>query len=179
MLDLSDPALDAPEPMRRAFYLNVDQWDGFPRERRRLLDDVFAPAGGTIVLSGDIHSGFATQHGAAVVEFTAPAISSETLSGMLARSSGGSAERAEAGRRLADHLETVVSAGNPALRYAQTRRHGVGVLRIDGEHATAEFQELPAELCAQCLYEQPGQVRAQLQVRRFALDRADMQLRDG
>lgn len=179
VLDLSDPALGAPEPMRRAFYLNVDQWDGFPRERRRLLDEVFAPAGGTIVLSGDIHSGFATQHGASVVEFTAPAISSETLSAMLAHNSGGSPERAEAGRRLADHLEAVVSAGNPALRYAQTRRHGVGVLRIDGEHATAEFLELPAELCAQCLYEQPEQVRAHLQVRRFALDRADMQLRDG
>ena len=70
------PAFPLPEPMRRAFYLNVDQWDGFPRERRRLLDEVFAPAGGTIVLSGDIHSGFATQHGASVVEFTAPAISS-------------------------------------------------------------------------------------------------------
>ena len=41
---------------------------------------------------------------------------------------------------------------------------GLGVLRIDGEHATAEFRELPAELCAQCLYEQPERVHAQLQV---------------
>lgn len=178
VLDLSDPALGAPEPMRRSFYLNVDQWDGFPLERRRLLDEVFAPAGGTIVLSGDIHSGFATQHGDTVVEFTAPAVSSETLSAMLARNSGGNAERAEAGRRLADNLEAVVSAGNPGLRYAQTRRHGVGVLHVEGERAHAAFLELPAALCAQCLYAHPEQVRAQLQVRRFALERGDMRLRD-
>lgn len=178
VLDLADPALGAPAPMRRRFYLNVDQWDGFPAERRRLLDDVFAPAGGTIVLSGDIHSGFATQHGPHVVEFTTPAISSETLSGMLERSSGDTGERAEAGRKVAAHLEALVSAANPDLRYAQTRRHGVGLLRIDGGTATAQFLELPAETCTECLYQRPEELRARLQVRRFAMATTDMRLRE-
>lgn len=176
VLDLSDPALAAPEPMRRAFYLNVDQWDGFPLERRRLLEDVFGPAGATVVLSGDIHAGFATEHGPGVVEFTTPAISSQTLSGMLDHASAGG-EQAEAGQRLAAQLEAVLQAGNPRLRYAQTRRHGVGLLQIDGERITAEFRELPAALCTRCLYSQPEQVRAQLQVRRFALTCSDLRLR--
>jgi alkaline phosphatase D len=178
VLDLSRPELQAPEPMRRRFYLNLDQWDGFPAERRRLIDQVFDRAGGVIVLSGDIHAGFATQHSAATVEFTTPAVSSETLGSILARSGQGEDAQAQATARVAAALDALVIDGNRSLRYAQTRRHGVGLLRLDGEHAQARFLELPDSVCRQRHYQAPEAIGSQLTEKRFTFARADMRLRE-
>jgi len=178
VLDLSRPELQAPEPMRRRFYLNLDQWDGFPAERRRLIGQVFDRAGGVIVLSGDIHAGFATQHSAATVEFTTPAVSSETLGSILARSGEGEGAQQQATARVAAALDALVIDGNRSLRYAQTRRHGVGLLRLDGEHAQARFLELPDSVCRQRHYDAPEAIGSQLGEKRFAFARGDMRLRE-
>ncbi|MEZ0471618.1 alkaline phosphatase D family protein [Luteimonas salinilitoris] len=177
VLDLARPEIAAPEPMRRRFYLNVDHWDGFPVERERLMAELFDPTGGVILLSGDIHAGFATQHSAGTVEFTAPAVSSETLKGILARSSEGDGEQAEAGRRMVAMLEQLFADGFAPLRYVQTERHGVGVLSIDGAQVEATFHELPDDVCRTRLYDTPEALRTRARTQRFTLDRADMQLR--
>lgn len=176
VLDLREPALGAPGPLRHRFYLNVDHWDGFPVERRQLMADVFDRAGGVVVLSGDIHAGLATQHSPSTVEFTAPAVSSETLHGMIARSIAGDPSLGDAAHGLLANLDALFAAGFPPLKYVQSARHGVGVVAIDGGRATVDFLELPAELCRQRLYDQPGAIRAQLQRRRFTVDRATMRL---
>ncbi|HWS78181.1 MAG TPA: alkaline phosphatase D family protein, partial [Thermomonas sp.] len=85
VVDLARADLDAPPLYRRRFYLNVDQWDGFPRQRRDLLS-AFDAAGGVVLLSGDIHAGFAAQHTPRTLEFTLPAVSSTTLHEMSANS---------------------------------------------------------------------------------------------
>ncbi|MCD9029352.1 alkaline phosphatase D family protein [Luteimonas sp. BDR2-5] len=177
VLDLAQPGLDAPAPMRRRFYLNLDHWDGFPAERRRLLDEVFDPAGGTILLSGDIHASFATQHSDATVEFTTTAVSSETLGSIIERSARGDDAQAAATRRLAAALDAVIAHGNPAIRHAHTRHHGVGLVRIDGDNAEAEFLELPEHLCRERHYDDPAAIDAQLERHRFAFSRQDMRLR--
>ncbi|MCD9033596.1 alkaline phosphatase D family protein [Luteimonas sp. Y-2-2-4F] len=179
VLDLAHPDVQAPEPMRRRFYLNLDHWDGFPAERRRLLAEAFDPAGGTILLSGDIHAGFATQHSDATVEFTVPAVSSQTLGGIIEHSAQGDGPQQQATRRLAAALDALIAQGNPAVRYAQTRRHGVGLVRLEGDRAEARFLELPEETCRQRLYERPDAVAPLLRTRRFAFSRGDMRLREG
>lgn len=178
VLDLSRPELEAPAPMRRQFYLNVDQWDGFPQERRSLLGDVFDPAGGVIVLSGDIHAGFATQHSERTVEFTTPAISSETLKRILARSVSAdpNAQARQAGERMVAQLDDLLGSGFAGLRYAQTDRHGVGVLMLDAQRVDVRFLELPGDVCHERLYDDPRRLRAQLQERRFTLARATMRI---
>ncbi|WP_024889164.1 alkaline phosphatase D family protein [Luteimonas huabeiensis] len=178
VLDLAHPEVRAPEPMRHRVYLNLDHWDGFPAERRRLLAEAFDPAGGTILLSGDIHAGFATQHSDATVEFTVPAVSSQTLGAIIAHSAQGDGPQQDATRRLAAALDALIAGGNPAVRYAQTRRHGVGLVRLDGDHAEARLLELPEETCRQRLYERPEAVAPLLRSRVFAFSRADMRLRE-
>ncbi|MBS7457962.1 alkaline phosphatase D family protein [Coralloluteibacterium stylophorae] len=177
VLDLARPELQAPEAMRRRFYLNVDHWDGFPQERERLLGELFDPAGGVILLSGDIHAGFATQHSAATVEFTTPAVSSETLKGILARSSAGEGAQADAGRRMVAALDELFRSGFAPLRYVQTERHGAGLLALEGDHAAARFLELPAGAVAERLYDDRPGLAAQVRTRRFAFTRDDMRLR--
>ena len=99
VVDLARPDLDAPDLYRRRFYLNVDQWDGFPHQRRVLLEQ-FDAAGGVVLLSGDIHAGFAAQHTPHTVEFTVPAVSSETLHTLSAESARADKANAEAGARM-------------------------------------------------------------------------------
>ncbi len=177
VLDLSDPALAAPEPMRRRFYLNLDHWDGFPAERARLLAEVFDPAGGTILLSGDIHASFATQHSAGTVEFTAPAVSSDTLASIIERSGSGDGAQAEATRRLAGALDAVIAHGNPAIRHAHTRRHGVGLVHIAGDAVEAGFVELPEHVSRERHYDAPAAIAPLLERHRFVFSRDDMRLR--
>lgn len=176
-LDLARPQLQAPEAMRHVFYLNVDHWDGFPVERARLLGEVFDAAGGAIVLSGDIHAGFATQHTPRTVEFTAPAVSSQTIGSILASAMTRDPATAETGRRLVADLDAIIRAGLPGLRYAQTRRHGVGVLELDGGQARMRFIEAPESACRERMYDRPQAYRALTAERRFRIDADDRTLR--
>ncbi|MDR7069411.1 alkaline phosphatase D [Pseudoxanthomonas japonensis] len=158
VLDLSDPALDAPPLLRRTFYLNVDQWDGFGVQRDALVA-ALDRAGGAVVLSGDIHASFATQHSDRTVEFTAPAISSSTLSDIMGDAAKADAATAEAGTRLVAALDVLLGKGDARIRHVQTTRHGVGLIQRDAAGDTAvDFLLLPADLCAAPLYDQAARI---------------------
>ena len=175
-LDLARPQLQALEAMAREFYLNVDHWDGFPVERRRLLDEVFDAAGGAILLSGDIHAGFVTQHSDRTVEFTTPAVSSQTIGSILEAAITRDPDTAETGRRLVADLDAMVMSGLPGLRYAQTRRHGAGVLELDEGQARMMFIEAPETACLQEMYAQPARYHALSREQRFSLKADDRRL---
>jgi alkaline phosphatase D len=160
VLDLSDPALDAPPLLRRRFYLNVDQWDGFGLQRDALVA-ALDRAGGAVVLSGDIHASFATQHSATTVEFTAPAISSSTLSAIMADAAKADPATADAGLRLVAALDILLGKGDARVRHVQTTHHGVGLLERDATgHCAIEFRLLPADLCAEKLYDDATRIDA-------------------
>lgn len=175
-VDLGRPELDAPPLYRRRFCLNVDQWDGFPLERQRLLRQ-FDQHGGAVLLSGDIHAGFVTLHGARTVEFTMPAVSSETLHAMSAGSAAHDRENAEVGLRMVESLPALLQDATPAIRYVQTRRHGVGLAHADARAFRMDMFELPAELVAQDLYADAGAVLAQGAWVRFACAAEDREPR--
>ncbi|GAB1406934.1 hypothetical protein MASR1M8_08530 [Thermomonas brevis] len=176
VVDLSDPALDAPPLFRRRFCLNVDQWDGFPLERRRLLQRLDA-AGGAVLLSGDIHAGFATQHTARTVEFTVPAVSSETLHAMTAAGARNDPDTAESGQRMVEMLPALLQAAAPEIRYVQTRRHGVGVAETDAHGFGMAMFELPAELVETERYADAAALLAQGRWVRFTCAADDRRLR--
>jgi len=144
-----------------------------------LLDEVFDAAGGAILLSGDIHAGFVTQHSARTVEFTTPAVSSQTIGSILEAAITRDPATADTGRRLVADLDATVMAGLPGLRYAQTRRHGVGVLELDQGQARMRFIEAPETACLQELYSQPARYRALSSEQRFSLAAYDRRLREG
>lgn len=176
VLDLSRPEIGAPALMQRRFYLNLDQWDGFGRERDGWIAGMDA-SGGALVLSGDIHSGFATQLGARTVEFTTPAVSSTPLHDMMLNTAQRDPANAEAGIRLTEQLEALLPVGDPRIRYVQTRRHGHLLIEVAGDALQARFFELPSEACQQRLYDAPAQVRAMGRTRRFAVDARERRLK--
>lgn len=162
VLDLSHPALEAPPLLRRKFYLNVDQWDGFGVQRDALVAALDRTAG-AVVLSGDIHASFATQHSARTVEFTAPAISSSTLSAIMADAAKADPATAAAGERLVAGLDALLAAGEPRIRHAQTRQHGVGLFQRDAAGTCeVQFLLLPAALCSERLYDDAARIDAAL-----------------
>ena len=70
-----------PPEFARAFYFDVDQWDGFPNKRAELLARL-AGVQNLVALSGDIHGTFAGNESATspkIALLTAPAISSQTV----------------------------------------------------------------------------------------------------
>lgn len=169
VIDLRDPALDVPQVLRRQFYLNVDQWDGFGNQRDALVRQLDA-GGGALVFSGDIHSGFATEIGTRSTEFTTPAISSTPLHEMMLRSATSDPATAEAGRQMVESLERMLPGAEPRMKYAQLRRHGFGLVEIDGDAARVSLYEVPAELSRQSHYATPGAAIAQGHWVRFAVD---------
>ncbi|MGL6290447.1 MAG: alkaline phosphatase D family protein, partial [Silanimonas sp.] len=174
-LDLRRPEIEAPAAWAHEVLLNVDHWDGFPVEREAWLDRF--DARGTVLLSGDIHASFASQHRERVVEFTTPSVSSKSLGAILERNASGDAATQAAGARLAAHLDPLLLAGYPGLRYAQTRRNGVLLLEFGADALQARYLEMPPELVAESLYDAPDRWRAAVHERRFRVDRHASALR--
>lgn len=170
-LDLRRPEVQAPPAWAHEVLLNVDHWDAFPVEREAWLDRFDRQ--GAVLLSGDIHASFASQHRAKVVEFTTPAVSSKSLGAILERNASGDAATREAGQRLAAALDPLLRHGYPGLRYAQTRRNGVTLLELGTDTLAVRYFELDGEHVADCLYDQPARWRAAVQEQRFNVVRND------
>jgi len=68
--------------LRTQFYINLDQFDGFKYQRAQLISQLRDRP--SVVISGDIHSTFVTDHHG-VVEFTGSSVSSCTFSEALPR----------------------------------------------------------------------------------------------
>ncbi len=66
--------------LRTEFYINLDQFDGFKFQRDNLLNQLRAKP--SVIISGDIHATFITDHHG-VVEFTGASVSSATFSEAL------------------------------------------------------------------------------------------------
>lgn len=68
--------------------LNSDGWDGYPADRDRLTEALRERGSGGVLLSGDVHSGWAFEgpsdgDGPVAVEFTCPAVTSEPMGEMI------------------------------------------------------------------------------------------------
>ncbi len=88
ILDFSNEAIapilppEFPEALRTRIMVNADQWDGFPQKLME-LQGLLATVPNSVVISGDIHSWFVTDHQNGLIEFTAPAASSESLEDLI------------------------------------------------------------------------------------------------
>ena len=108
--------------------VNPGMWDGYPRERDRLLRLLGLHRGESVVVSGDLHSSWASDLGPAV-ELSAPAVSAPTFAQALAPNLPG-------GRRL---VEQVIRWMNPHVRYVDTAHHGYVVLELTPRRLEAEW----------------------------------------
>jgi alkaline phosphatase D len=109
--------------------VNVDTWDGYPAAQR-LLYDALATAKNPVVLTGDLHAGYAFDirpHGRSTpigTEFAATSISS----------GGDGTDLSDAGRRFLD--------STPDLHYANQRR-GYLRCRVTPAELNVDFRVVP------------------------------------
>ncbi len=181
VLDFTNPALASqlpagfPDVFRNRLTLNVDQWDGFPNMREALLG-LLRTVPNPVVISGDIHAGFVTDHGG-VYEFTSPAISSNTLQGEVletARGVPGLGDLPELPTLVqALDLFLMVSAQDDVhvspsdILAAMTWANGYTVMEAGPEAFRAVYTLLPAATALQNLYGQPAALDAIATVRTF------------
>jgi len=73
-----------PDVLKTRLGIIVEDFNGFPQMRQQLIQ-MLQMQQNTVVISGDIHAAFVTDHGHGVFEFTGPAISSATLGDLATR----------------------------------------------------------------------------------------------
>lgn len=113
--------------------VNPDQWDGFPAERRRLVELLSGAGGRPVLLSGDLHAGWSRRllDGEREVahEFTCPSISGTSFAEAVREQT---ALPAWLLRRLIDRF-------NPGIDHVDLRRHGFLVIDVTPTALTATF----------------------------------------
>jgi alkaline phosphatase D len=148
LVDLTIAANDLPAGFPAdMYYLNGDQWDGFPSIKEKILEEVLRPRN-ALILSGDIHGCFVADHGlnqagtGRAIEMTGPAISSGNFRELLR----GTAEQIpglkgnERLGTLIDIVDSLMQAARPqTLKYARTNAHGVLLLTIDSSGMQGDY----------------------------------------
>ncbi|MGB0128807.1 MAG: alkaline phosphatase D family protein [Rhodocyclaceae bacterium] len=164
---IKDLLVTLPSPLRNRFYLNVDQFDGFPNFRRKLLD-LYASVEGVALLAGDIHASFAARHAGKVWEFTGPAVSSSTFRAAMNNIvlSDAQLSRIPGVADLVAQLDLLLPLANSEIKYVETAVNGfVSLLlsadrihatywQVDGAYATSSFYDQPARLLSRLIPKQ-------------------------
>ena len=143
-----------PAQFARAFYFDVDQWDGFPNKRAELLGKL-AGVQNLVALSGDIHGSFAGNEKASspkIALLTAPAISSQTVGEEVgaAVTTFSSDPAFQPGGAVYDALVTHLpqlfqAATGGALKLVDTSSHGFLTVAVDADKARATFTLIPKD----------------------------------
>jgi alkaline phosphatase D len=131
---------------------DYDQWDGYPHERRELLD-VISKLGesNVVVLSGDVHVGLAAElaetpsEPPVAVEFVNTSLTSQNLDDKMGWTP----------RKESLEVERAVLAGMPHLRYIDLDSHGYSIVELDREELRFEWWTVDA-----LDTRSPGQARA-------------------
>ncbi len=182
ILDFTNPAIAPtlpegfPDSLRTRINLNVDQWEGFPNMRDILLD-MFRQTGNTVVISGDIHASFVADHGG-VYEFTAPAISSESLQELVTSTVKNDPVLGEIPglEQLLSQLSPIfmVSASDPdvtpsSLLYAETLSSGYAAFEVGPDAINVLYRLYPSEMVGTSFYEDPEGLEEVMQTVGFVL----------
>ncbi len=116
--------------------LNMDQWDGYPAERKRLMDAWMTNnIKNVVVLTGDIHTSWAndipyssynssTGAGSAGVEFVATSVTSTGASFLGPLGAGGSG---------------AIKLANPHMKYIELTKHGYIILDINQTRLQGDY----------------------------------------
>lgn len=121
------------------FPLSMDGWDGYPRERARVLAAIRAAGGDTLVVTGDSHAAWANElsdaNGRVAVEFGGTSITSPS-DGDYFTSAG-------------VDFSGAIRARNPDVKWTDHHHHGFILLTLTKERALAEYMTVSTILAKQ------------------------------
>lgn len=111
----------------------TDEWDGYPAERDHILTAVRARGGGTVIVSGDIHSAWALEvhddQGPLAAELVCPSLTSKPMGRQLPIGT----------RRLADEIAGLM----PHSRWSDLLANGWLHLSVTPERVRADWFAVP------------------------------------
>jgi len=175
VIDFTNPLIaemlpeEFPDELRTRLLVNAEDFNGLPQKRMELIGSGDIPGlldlvDNAVVISGDIHATFVTDHLDGVYEFTPPAISSGTsaeqvLRFILAHPILGQIPGIE--DIIANYgLLLQVSAMDPAVSpsnilYQNTWAHGYAIADVTADAFTVMIQEISSEEIGTSYYDDP------------------------
>ncbi|RLA64645.1 MAG: hypothetical protein DRQ78_05885 [Epsilonproteobacteria bacterium] len=185
VVDLSH--IDELDPvLKTAFYINLDQFDGFQFQRDDLLNQLRAKP--SIIISGDIHATFITDHHK-VVEFTGSSVSSATFSEALPKyiESSDISEHMENIEEIVANLDLgqLLLDSNSAqnsidpdfslIEAVDMKSNAYVVIEVTAENVNSEIYSIAAERSVERLYEVEN-INDYFSLKSFSVSRHDMNL---
>ncbi|MCH2057328.1 MAG: alkaline phosphatase D family protein [Thalassotalea sp.] len=149
-----------PGQLKQRFYLEADQWDGFPQFKSSFVNDVMSQFG-VISLGGDIHSSYVTAHkpnevtGLRSYNFTTSSVSSGTFGSFLANGMNDIfAQLGEVPDALSDlpyYFDILVRTATKRedvsddLVFSRMWEHGVAIVEVDADKVLVNFHNIGSE----------------------------------
>jgi len=150
-----------PEALKQRFYLEADQWDGFPQYKESFVNNVLSTYG-VMTLGGDVHSSYITEHKASEVtglksyNFTTSSISSGTfgsflengMNDILAQLGDIPAEVAQ----LPLFFDTLVKTATKRddiddnLVFSRMAEHGIVIVEISKDEMLVDFHNISSDV---------------------------------
>lgn len=172
VLDLTDPNLGVPEPFNQKFYLNVDHWDGFGNKRDELIQQTLANVPGSVIIAGDIHASFVTDHGQGTHEFTNTSVSSGVFRDLLASTAASDPLLSSIPGIdvLIASADILLQSANPAINYANTNVNGVAVVTASSDGMQVDMYEAAKESVFENHYDNAAEFVAGMTTRSFQVN---------
>jgi len=147
----------APPELQIPISISAEDWDGFPNERRALLQEL-AAAGNVLVLSGDLHCFFAGtpfiagEEASRVVELVTGSVSSatwlDTIEGTLTQSGNTSPEVSLLVQNVGLLLADQKNRPNPHLAYQELGDNGYSLIEVGADEVRMSVFRIPAKFVA-------------------------------
>jgi alkaline phosphatase D len=183
VIDFTNPAIAAmlppefPDFLRTKLVINAEDFNGLPQKTMEVLG-LLNLVPNTVVISGDIHSTFVTDHQNGIYEITPPAISSATnaeiVIGVVASDPilGQIPGIEEILQNYALLLQ--VSAMSPAVSqsdilYANTFSHGYGIFDVTSDVMNILVQQIPSDEVGNSYYDDQEALNALFAPLRFTI----------
>ena len=168
-----------PAQLRNRFYLNVDQFDGFPNFRKRLLD-LYRDVGNVAMIAGDIHASFAAEHAGGTWEFTGPGVSSFAFRNGVESivATDPTLSSIPGLGTLVSLLDGLLRAANPEIQYANPGVNGVVVIEAAASTLKATYWELDGKEAPVNYNSKPWLLLGKFKTKSFTVNRVALTERD-
>jgi len=150
-----------PAALKQRFYLEADQWDGFPQYKENFVNDVMSQYG-VISIGGDVHSSYITEHkvndvtGLRSFNFTTSSVSSGSFGSFLENGMndilGQLGDVPPEVQQLPLFFDTLVKTAtkrddiNDDLVFARMAEHGIVIVEVDANEMLVDFHNIPEKV---------------------------------
>ncbi len=150
-----------PAALKQRFYLEADQWDGFPQYKANFVENVLSQFG-VITLGGDVHSAYITEHmtspisGKKSFNFTTSSVSSGTFGSFL--TNGMNMIMSQLGdippeiEQLPQFFDVLVKTATKRddiaddLIFSRMNEHGIAIVEVDANEMRIDFHNIAPEV---------------------------------